>query len=106
MIAEFVNDVMEVEGEMRVDEAGTVAALRGMIDRASRGRFLVVGPPPAVNGYCSLPATTCESSTVISAPPGSAASRSPELAGPGDLQADPRTERHHRGFANRIPGRQ
>ncbi|MBS7547400.1 GDSL-type esterase/lipase family protein [Dietzia massiliensis] len=49
VIAEFgVNDVMEVEGEMRVDEAGTVAALRGMIDRAPRGRFLVVGPPPVV----------------------------------------------------------
>ena len=49
VIAEFgVNDVMEVEGAMRVDEAGTVAALRGMIDRAPEGRFLVIGPPPVV----------------------------------------------------------
>ena len=49
VIAEFgVNDVMEHEGALRVDEAGTVAALRGMIDRAPEGRFLVVGPPPVV----------------------------------------------------------
>ena len=49
VIAEFgVNDVMEYEGAVRVDEAGTVAALRGMIARAPRGRFLVVGPPPIV----------------------------------------------------------
>ena len=49
VIAEFgVNDVMEHEGAIRVDEAGTVAALRGMIDRAPEGRFLVVGPPPVV----------------------------------------------------------
>ena len=49
VIAEFgVNDVMEVGGAVRVDEAGTVAALRGMIDRAPEGRFLVVGPPPVV----------------------------------------------------------
>lgn len=47
VIAEFgVNDVMLVDGEQRVDEAGTIAALRGMIDRAPEGRFLVVGPPP------------------------------------------------------------
>ena len=37
---------MLVDGEERVDEAGTIAALRGMIDRAPEGRFLVVGPPP------------------------------------------------------------
>lgn len=49
VIAEFgVNDVMEHEGAVRVDEAGTVAALRGMIARAPEGRFLVVGPPPVV----------------------------------------------------------
>lgn len=49
VIAEFgVNDVMEHEGALRVDEAGTVSALRGMIDRAPEGRFLVVGPPPVV----------------------------------------------------------
>lgn len=49
VIAEFgVNDVMEHEGALRVDEVGTVAALRGMIDRAPEGRFLVVGPPPVV----------------------------------------------------------
>ena len=49
VIAEFgVNDVMEHEGAVRVDEAGTVRALRGMIDRAPEGRFLVVGPPPVV----------------------------------------------------------
>lgn len=47
VIAEFgVNDVMLVDGVQRVDEAGTLAALRGMIDRAPDGRFLVVGPPP------------------------------------------------------------
>lgn len=49
VIAEFgVNDAMEHEGAVRVDEADTIAALRGMIDRAPRGRFLVVGPPPVV----------------------------------------------------------
>ena len=49
VIAEFgVNDVMHVDGVERVDEAGTVRALRGMIDRAPEGRFLVVGPPPVV----------------------------------------------------------
>ncbi|MDX2356770.1 SGNH/GDSL hydrolase family protein [Dietzia sp. PP-33] len=49
VIAEFgVNDAIEHEGAVRVDEAGTVAALRGMIDRAPEGRFLVVGPPPVV----------------------------------------------------------
>ncbi|MCD2263078.1 G-D-S-L family lipolytic protein [Dietzia aurantiaca] len=55
VIAEFgVNDVMHVAGAEpgveveRVDEQGTVAALRGMIDRAPRGRFLVVGPPPVL----------------------------------------------------------
>lgn len=47
VIAEFgVNDVMHVDDAERVDEAGTVAALRGMIARAPEGRFLVVGPPP------------------------------------------------------------
>lgn len=49
VIAEFgANDVMEHEGALRVTEAGTVAALRGMIDRAPEGRLLVVGPPPVV----------------------------------------------------------
>lgn len=49
VVAEFgVNDVMHVDGLERVDEAGTVAALRGMIDRAPRDRFLVVGPPPVL----------------------------------------------------------
>ena len=55
VIAEFgVNDVMHVAGAEpgveveRVDESGTVAALRGMIDRAPEGRFLVVGPPPVL----------------------------------------------------------
>ena len=49
VIAEFgANDAMEHEGEVRVDEAGTARALRGMIDRAPEGRFLVVGPPPVV----------------------------------------------------------
>lgn len=55
VIAEFgVNDVMHVAGAEpgvgveRVDEAGTVAALRGMIARAPEGRFLVVGPPPVL----------------------------------------------------------
>lgn len=55
VIAEFgVNDVMHVAGAEpgveveRVDEQGTVAALRGMIGRAPRGRFLVVGPPPVL----------------------------------------------------------
>lgn len=49
VIAEFgVNDVMHVGGAERVDEQGTVAALRGMIERAPAGRFLVVGPPPVV----------------------------------------------------------
>lgn len=49
VIAEFgVNDVMEHEGAVRVDEAGTVAALRGMVARAPEGRLLVVGPPPVV----------------------------------------------------------
>ncbi|MDV8000972.1 SGNH/GDSL hydrolase family protein [Rhodococcus sp. IEGM 1408] len=49
VIAEFgVNDVMEHEGAVRVDEAGTVAALRGMIARTPEGRLLVVGPPPVV----------------------------------------------------------
>lgn len=53
VIAEFgVNDVMHVAGVEpgsvveRVDEAGTVAAVHGMIARAPEGRFLVVGPPP------------------------------------------------------------
>lgn len=47
VIAEFgVNDVMHVDGLERVDESGTIAALRGMIARAPHGRFLVVGPPP------------------------------------------------------------
>lgn len=49
VIAEFgVNDVMHVDGLERVDEAGTVAAVRGMIARAPEGRFLVVGPPPVL----------------------------------------------------------
>ena len=55
VIAEFgVNDVMHVAGAEpgveveRVDETGTVAALRGMIARAPEGRFLVVGPPPVL----------------------------------------------------------
>lgn len=49
VIAEFgVNDVMEHEGALRVDEVGTVSALRGMIDRAPEGRLLVVGPPPVL----------------------------------------------------------
>jgi len=49
VIAEFgVNDVFVHEGALRVDEAGTVAALRGMIARAPEGRLLVVGPPPVV----------------------------------------------------------
>lgn len=49
VIAEFgVNDVMHVDGIERVDEAGTVAALRGMIARAPEVRFLVVGPPPVL----------------------------------------------------------
>lgn len=49
VIAEFgVNDVMEHEGALRVEEAGTVSALRGMIARAPEGRFLVVGPPPVM----------------------------------------------------------
>lgn len=49
VIAEFgVNDAMVHEGAVRVDEAGTVAALRGMIARAPEGRFLVVGPPPVL----------------------------------------------------------
>lgn len=51
VIAEFgVNDVMLVDGAARVDEAGTLAALRGIIDRAPAGRLLVVGPPPVVWG--------------------------------------------------------
>lgn len=55
VIAEFgVNDVMHVAAAEpggvveRVDEAGTVAAVRGMIARAPEGRFLVVGPPPVL----------------------------------------------------------
>ena len=47
VIVEFgVNDVMLVDGVERVDEAGTVAALRGMLGRGPEGRVLVVGPPP------------------------------------------------------------
>lgn len=47
VIAGFgTNDVMLVDWAERVDAAGTTAAVRGMIDRAPAGRFLVVGPPP------------------------------------------------------------
>ncbi|WP_010542086.1 SGNH/GDSL hydrolase family protein [Dietzia alimentaria] len=47
VIAQFgVNDAIEHEGEIRVDEAGTARALRGMIERTPQGQFLVVGPPP------------------------------------------------------------
>lgn len=49
VIAEFgVNDVMVDGAAVRVDEAGTRAALRGIIDRAPDGRLLVVGPPPVM----------------------------------------------------------
>lgn len=49
VIAEFgVNDVMHVDGRDRVDEPGTIAAVRGIIARAPEGRLLVVGPPPVL----------------------------------------------------------
>lgn len=49
VIVEFgVNDVMEDGDSLRVDEAGTVAALRGIINRAPERRLLVVGPPPVM----------------------------------------------------------
>ncbi|WP_240341543.1 GDSL-type esterase/lipase family protein [Dietzia sp. Alg238-R159] len=47
VVCEFgANDVMELDGTQRVDEAGTLSALREMVDRTPIGRLLVVGPPP------------------------------------------------------------
>lgn len=47
VVSEFgANDVMERDGTQRVDEAGTLSALRTMADRAPAGRLLIVGPPP------------------------------------------------------------
>lgn len=49
VIVEFgVNDVMDDGDSIRVDEAGTVAALHGIINRGPKGRLLVVGPPPVM----------------------------------------------------------
>lgn len=47
VVCEFgANDVTERDGTQRVDEAGTLSALRSMVDRTPAGRLLVVGPPP------------------------------------------------------------
>lgn len=47
VVSEFgANDVMERDGNQRVDEAETLAALRTMADRTPAGRLLIVGPPP------------------------------------------------------------
>lgn len=47
VVSEFgANDVMERDGTQRVDEAGTLSALRTMADPAPAGRLLIVGPPP------------------------------------------------------------
>lgn len=68
VIVEFgVNDVMLVDGVERVDEAGTIAALRGMVERGPEGRLLVVGPPPVawdevndrITARAEAIATTC-----------------------------------------------